>query len=44
MNRYKGIDCLLELVKKTPDLQYVVAGKQMTAWVIRWKNCVKCRM
>lgn len=27
MNRYKGIDCLLELVKKTPDLQYIVAGK-----------------
>ena len=27
MNRYKGIECLLELVKRTPDIQYVVAGK-----------------
>lgn len=27
MNRYKGIEYLLELVKRTPDIQYVVAGK-----------------
>lgn len=27
MNRYKGIGYLLELVKRTPDIQYVVAGK-----------------
>lgn len=27
MNRYKGIDYLLELVKRTPDIQYVIAGK-----------------
>ena len=27
MNRYKGIDYLLELVKKTPDIRYVIAGK-----------------
>lgn len=27
MNRYKGIDYLLELVKRTPDVQYVIAGK-----------------
>ena len=27
MNRYKGIDYLLELVKQTPDIQYVIAGK-----------------
>ena len=27
MNLYKGIDYLLELVKRTPDVQYVIAGK-----------------
>lgn len=27
MNRYKGIDYLLELVKRTPDIQYVIAGR-----------------
>lgn len=27
MNRYKGIEYLLELIKRTPDIQYVVAGK-----------------
>lgn len=27
LNRYKGIDYLLELIKRTPDIQYVIAGK-----------------
>lgn len=27
MNRYKGIDNLYELIKRTPELNYVVAGK-----------------
>lgn len=27
IKRYKGIDKLLELIQKTPDIQYVVAGK-----------------
>lgn len=27
MNRYKGIDSLYELVKLTPELNYIVAGK-----------------
>ena len=27
MNRYKGIEYLLELVKQTPDICYVIAGK-----------------
>lgn len=27
MNRYKGIDNLYELIRKTPELSYVVAGK-----------------
>ena len=27
MNRYKGIDYLLKLVNRTPDIQYVIAGK-----------------
>lgn len=27
LNRYKGIDYLLELINRTPDIQYVIAGK-----------------
>lgn len=35
MNRYKGIDCLLELVKGHRTFNMLLQVKQMTAWVIR---------